>query len=56
MRSTDPEPEPWRPIGERVQPKAPTPKPEWSPLPDNPAIERNRATGRLRTNLPLPKG
>lgn len=51
----EPLPEPWRPLGERA--KAPRPAgPEWTPLPDAPHIERHRDTGRLRTNLPLPKG
>jgi hypothetical protein len=50
----EPDPVPWRPLGERVQPH-PAPKlPEWRPLPHAPHIEANRH-GQLRTNLPLPK-
>ena len=47
------EPEPWKPLGERVARQAP-PQPEWQPLAHAPCIEVNRQ-GQLRTNLPLPK-
>jgi hypothetical protein len=47
------EPEPWRPLGERIT-RSPPSKPEWQPLPHAPCIEVNRQ-GQLRTNLPLPK-
>ena len=47
------EPEPWRPLGERIAHSPPS-KPEWQPLPHAPCIEVNRQ-GQLRTNLPLPK-
>ena len=49
----EPEPERWRPLGERVA-HTPPAKPEWQPLPHAPCIEVNRQ-GQLRTNLPLPK-
>lgn len=56
MRTNDsPDPQPWRPLGERVQ-RAPAPKaPDWTPRPDAPHIEQDKS-GRMRTNLPLPKG
>jgi hypothetical protein len=47
------EPDPWRPLGERVM-RAPPAQPEWTPLAHAPSIEVNRQ-GQLRTNLPLPK-
>ena len=54
-RTTDPEPQPQRPLGERVMP-APAPAgPAWKKLPHNPEIETG-PDGRLRTNMPLPKG
>lgn len=55
MRTNDPtEPERFQPLGEKVVPKA-DPKPEWKPLPHNADIQTG-PDGRLRTNLPLPKG
>jgi hypothetical protein len=56
-RSGPPEPPagPWQPLGSPTPKPAPTPASEWDPVPDTPGIERNRLTGRLRTNLPLPK-
>ena len=52
-RDTDPKPGPWRPLGERVQPKPAPASPEWKPVPGSPGIERG-PDGKLRTNLPLP--
>jgi len=49
----EPDPVPWKPLGERVQPMKPQ-APEWQPLAHAPHIEANRQ-GQLRTNLPLPK-
>jgi len=49
----EPDPAPWRPLGERIT-RQPPAKPEWQPLPHAPSIEVNRQ-GQLRTNLPLPK-
>jgi hypothetical protein len=49
----EPDPAPWKPLGERVQYSKPK-LPEWKPLPHAPCIEVNRK-GQLRTNLPLPK-
>jgi hypothetical protein len=49
----EPDPAPWKPLGERVQHSKPK-LPEWKPLPHAPCIEVNRK-GQLRTNLPLPK-
>jgi hypothetical protein len=49
----EPDPVPWKPLGERVQSPAPR-LPEWRPLEHAPCIEVNRQ-GQLRTNLPLPK-
>lgn len=51
MRTTDDlNPEPWRPLGEKVVPKAP-PAPEPKRIAPG-ILEEN---GRLRTDLPLPK-
>ena len=51
MRTTDPEPEPFQPLGQKVTPPAhPAPKPRQIA----PGIEQG-PDGRLRTNLPLPK-
>lgn len=47
---------PWRPLGERVKAPPRPVGPEWEPVPGTPHIERHRQSGRLRTNLPLPKG
>lgn len=53
-RTTDPEPEPYKPFGEKVLPQKPK-LPEWEPLRDSPGIERSRVTGQLRTNRPPPR-
>lgn len=50
MRTTDPEPRPCIPVGERVIPPT-SPKPEWTPKPGSPGVEQN-AKGELRTNIP----
>ena len=55
-RDTDPKPGPWRPLGERVKPEQAAKPAEWVPVPGSPGIEKHQATGRLRTNLPLPRG
>jgi len=54
MRTTDPAPEPWKPLGERIQTPRPS-KPDWQPVPGKPEMEQHRVTGKLRTALPLPK-
>lgn len=54
-RTTDPDPQPFQPLGEKVAPKKPA-DPEWVPVPDSPNVERNVVTGRVRTAIPLPKG
>lgn len=47
--------EPFRPFGPKVVPPAPT-QPEWKQRPGAaPGVEEDR-NGRVRTNLPLPKG
>lgn len=51
MRTTDPAPEPWRPLGERVVRPAP---PAPAPRQVAPGVVQG-ADGRLYTNLPLPK-
>jgi hypothetical protein len=51
MRNTDPDPEPFRPLGEKVVREQP--KQEWWPLPHNPGVEVD-ARGRVRTKPPLP--
>lgn len=53
MRTTDSDPKPYGPLGERVIKPVPV-KPEWTPKPGSPGIEQN-AKGELRTNIPLPK-
>ncbi len=56
MRTNEPEPEPWRPLGEKVTPPAPAPRqPVYQPLEHDKRIERG-PDGRLRTNLPLGGG
>lgn len=55
MRSIDPAPEPFQPLGhpiEKHSKMAPAPGP--APLPGSPGIER-APDGKLSTNLPLPK-
>lgn len=52
-RTTDDlHPEPWRPLGEKVTPPAP---PAAAPAQVAPGVMRDPATGKLHTNLPLPK-
>lgn len=55
MRGNDPiDPQPWRPLGERVIPKPAAPsEPVWKPLDHDKRIERG-PDGRLRTNIPTP--
>jgi len=53
MRSTDLDPEPWRPLGERITPSSSTPAaPKEREV--APGIIEG-PDGRLHTNLPLPK-
>jgi hypothetical protein len=57
MRTTDEEPQPMRPLGERVTPPKPT-EPEWKPYVDRngtrpQGVEVN-SEGKIRTNRPLP--
>lgn len=52
-RTTDPELEPFRPFGPKVTPRPPPAAPE--PKQIAPGILEG-PDGRLRTNLPLPKG
>lgn len=44
----------WKPFGERVTHAVNKPA-DWQPMPDAAHVERQRSTGHLRTNLPLPK-
>ncbi len=53
MRSTDPAPEPWQPLGERVEKRAPAP-PTPGPVPVAPGVLRG-PDGKFYTDLPLPK-
>jgi hypothetical protein len=54
VRTTDPDPAPWQPLGERVQKTTPaSPAPAQAPG-AAPGILRG-PDGKLRTNLPLPK-
>ena len=55
MRNNDPEPTLQRPLGERVTKQTPSSQPTWRPKPDAPGIEIS-SDGKVRTNLPLPKG
>ena len=51
MRTTDPEPTPFRPLGEKVTPKTPPAPP---PKPNEHGIVTDK-DGRMSTNLPPPK-
>lgn len=52
MRTTDPDPHPFQPLGQKVTPPAPPP-----PAPKRIAPGVVKGTdGRLSTDLPLPKG
>lgn len=51
MRTTDPAPEPWKPLGERVLAPAPPPV---EPKRIAPGVLQD-ADGRFHTDLPLPK-
>ncbi len=53
MRTTDPDPQPFRPLGERVTRPAPA-APAQGPVQQAPGVLRD-PDGKLRTNLPLPK-
>jgi hypothetical protein len=58
MKTTDPDPNPFRPLGDRVVPPKPN-EPEWKPYRDrdgNPCrgVEVN-SEGKIRTAIPLPK-
>ena len=48
MRSTDPDPQPMRPLGERVTPQPPN-SPPTSPKPTGPSGIVTDKDGRLRT-------
>lgn len=51
MRTTDPDPRPFQPLGQRITPSSP---PAAKPAQIAPGILRG-PDGRLSTNLPLPK-
>ena len=51
MRTTDPDPQPFQPLGQKVTPPAP---PASAPKQIAPGILEG-PDGRLSTNLPLPK-
>lgn len=54
MRSTDPDPVPQRPLGEKVTRPAPAPtQPEWKQKPGAAEGVQEDRNGRLRTNFPL---
>ena len=55
MRTTDPTPQPFRPLGERVKPVPTLPAEPIARPTGTPGVVEG-ADGRLRTNLPLPKG
>lgn len=52
MRTTDPDPVPFQPLGQKVEKPAPPPAPEWKQVPGAAkGVEQDRA-GHLRTNIP----
>jgi len=51
MRTTDPDPRPFKPLGEKVTPPPLPSGPTWKPKPGAPGIEIN-SDGKLRTNIP----
>jgi hypothetical protein len=53
MRTTDPEPTPQRPLGEKVVKPVPN-SPGWKPLEHNRQVEQDK-NGNLRTQIPLPR-
>jgi hypothetical protein len=53
MRTTDPEPEPFNPLGEKLNRNPPDSGPEWKPRPGSPGIYENR-DGKVRTDMPTP--
>jgi hypothetical protein len=53
MRTTDPEPQPYRPLGEKVTKPSASP-PTSMPKPNERGVVTD-ADGRMHTNLPLPK-
>jgi hypothetical protein len=56
MRTNEPDPPPWKPLGSPIAKPASAPaSPLWKPVPGSPGIEQHR-DGQLRTDLPLPKG
>lgn len=54
MRTTDPDPQPFQPLGEKVEKKPAPKREEWKPLPHNPGVYE-RADGKLSTGPVLPK-
>lgn len=54
MRTTDPEPQPFQPLGETVVKKPEPKRQEWKPLPHNPGVYE-RPDGKLSTGPELPK-
>jgi hypothetical protein len=55
MRTTDPDPTPMKPLGDRVEKLTPK-RPEWVQVPGaQKGVERNTQTGKLRTDGTLPK-
>lgn len=50
-RTTDPDPEPAGPFGHPEPRQAPAAPDEWEKT-ETSGVERNRVTGRLRTNIP----
>lgn len=53
MRTTDPDPQPFRPLGEKVTKPAPAPaSPLWKPVPGAAKGVEVGPDGRLRTNIP----
>jgi len=55
MRTTDPDPTPMRPLGEKATPKPQPSPPTWQPKPGAPGIESD-PSGRMRTNIPANGG
>jgi hypothetical protein len=56
MRSIDPEPTPFQPLGDRVKKPDPTPRPQWTQVPGAPKGVEQDKDGRMRNEQPTPKG
>lgn len=53
MKTTDPDPQPFRPLGEKVPKPAPAPRPEWTQVPGAPKGVEQDKDGRMRNTPDL---